>query len=243
MKKTKSKKLVILGMIIALSGNSFSLFGGGGGDSSYWQMKTYFESVAINAQTLKSMNTQLEQINHMVSQAKKMPEEYFQTNFKQYQEIIATLSKITNNTKSTLRDAKKAELWFEDTYKDVKNKNYQALLDRFTTSLDNLSYDSMKTAGLASEATKKTSNNAKTLINKAKNAQNPVQLLDVLSSWSSNLSTQLGTITEVLASDSRLKALENAEKAQQRKISQERHKFTQNSLQKTIDKMKKLNGK
>lgn len=243
--KIRNKKLIVVALLMLFASNSFSgIFGGGGGSSSdYWQMKTYFENVAINAQTLKSANSQLEQINHMIEQAKKMPDQYFKEHMKQYNDMVNTLTKITNNTKSVLKDAKKGEMWFKDVYSDVKNKNYEALLDKFTSSLDNLSYDSMKTAGLATEANRKTANNAKTLIQKAKSAENPVQLLEVLSAWSSNLSTQLGTITEVLASDSRLKALDEAEKAQQRKIAQERHKYTQDSLDKTIKKMEKINGK
>jgi hypothetical protein len=243
--KIRNKKLIVVALLMLFASNSFSgIFGGGGGGSSdYWQMKTYFENVAINAQTLKSANYQLDQINHMIEQAKKMPDQYFKDHMKQYNDMVNTLTKITNNTKSVLKDAKKGEMWFKDVYSDVKNKNYETLLDKFTTSLDNLSYDSMKTAGLATEANRKTANNAKTLIQKAKSAENPVQLLEVLSAWSSNLSTQLGTITEVLASDSRLKALDEAEKAQQRKIAQERHKYTQDSLDKTIKKMGKINGK
>ena len=101
----------------------------------------------------------------------------------------------------------------------------------------------MNTAGLASEASRKTASNAKTLLAKGRNASNPVQLLDVLAGWSSNLSSQLNVITEVLASDSRLKALEEAEKAQERKIAQERHKYTQNSLQNTIKKMETINSR
>ena len=117
------------------------------------------------------------------------------------------------------------------------------MIDRFTNSIDRLSYDAMQTAGLASEASRKTSLNARTLLAKGRNASNPVQLLDVLAGWSSNLSTQLNVITEVLASDSRLKALEEAEKAQERKIAQERHKYTQNSLQNTIKKMETINSR
>ena len=240
----RNKKMIVLVLLMLFATNSFSgIFGGGGGVGDYWQMKTYFESIAINAQTLKSANSQLEQINHMLEQAKKMPEQYFKEHMKQYTDMVNTLSKITNNTKSVLKDAKKGEMWFKDVYSDVKNKNYEAMLDKFTSSIDNLSYDSMRTAGLASEANRKTANNAKTLIQKAKSAENPVQLLEVLSAWSSNLSTQLGTITEVLASDSRLKALEEAEKAQERKIARERHKYTQESLEKTIKKMERINGK
>jgi len=236
------KFLIFFATLVSINGFAF-FGGGGGGDSSYWQMKTYFESVAINAQTLKSAKTDLDKINHMIEQARKMPDVYFQRHMKQYSDIISTLSKISNNTKSVLRDAKKAELWFKDVYNDVNNKNYQNLIDRFTSSIDNLSYDAMKTAGLASEASRKTANNAKTLLSKAKTAKNPVQLLEVLSDWSSNLSTQLGTITEVLSSDSRLKALENAEKAAERKLARERHEYTQNSLNKTIRKMENINGK
>lgn len=238
------RKSFIIIMIMFLFTNSYGgFFGGGGSSSSYWQMKTYFETVIVNANTLKSALKEVEQINHMIEQAKKMPEEYFNTHMREYREIIENLSKIQNNTKSILRDARKAELWFKDVYTDIDNKNYENLLDKFTTSIDNLSYDAMKTAGLASEANKKTINNAKTLLQKAKKSENPVQLLEVLSGWSSNLSSQLGSITEVLSSDSRIKALEAAEKAQERKIAKARHDYTQKSLEKTIKKMEQLNNK
>ena len=52
------KKIIFFLMTMTIiSVNSFSgILGGGSGASDYWQMKTYFESVAINAQTLKSLN-------------------------------------------------------------------------------------------------------------------------------------------------------------------------------------------
>ena len=238
------KKILFFVIMTIVSVNSFSgIFGGSGSSSDYWQMKTFFESVSINAQTLKTANEQLKQVNHMIEQARKMPDDFFKNHMKQYSEIVSTLSRISGNTKSVLRDAKKAELWFKDVYTDVNNKNYQNLIDRFTNSIDRLSYDAMNTAGLASEASKKTASNARTLLAKGRNASNPVQLLDVLAGWSSNLSSQLSVITEVLASDSRLKALEEAEKAQERKIAQERHKYTQNSLQNTIKKMETINNR
>ena len=54
------KKIIFfLILMTVISINSFSGMLGGGATSDYWQMKTYFESVAINAQTLKSLNAQL----------------------------------------------------------------------------------------------------------------------------------------------------------------------------------------
>ncbi len=67
-----------------------------------------------------------------------------------------------------------------------------------------------------------------------KNSTNIPQLLEVLSGWSSNLSTQINTITEVLSSDSRIKALENAEKAQARIENAKNNEYTKNSLKKYI---------
>ena len=139
------KKIIFfLILTTVISINSFSGMLGGGATSDYWQMKTYFESVAINAQTLKSLNAQLKEIERQIELSKKLPEEYLKKYISQYDDTIKTLVSITNTTKSTLRDAKKAELWFKDVYAEANNRQYMALLDRFTNTLDNLSRDAMK---------------------------------------------------------------------------------------------------
>ena len=125
-------------------------------------------------------------------------------------------------------------MWFEDVYEMANNRNYKNLLDKFTNSLNSLSYDSMKTSGMANASVKSTTKNAETLMNMTKNSTNIPQLLEVLSGWSSNLSTQINTITEVLSSDSRIKALENAEKAQARIENAKNNEYTKNSLKKYI---------
>ena len=157
------KKIIFFLMVtIVISVNSFSgILGGGGGVSDYWQMKTYFESVAINAQTLKSLNAQLKEIERQIELSKKLPEAYLKKYISQYDDTIKTLVRITNTTKSTLRDAKKAELWFKDVYADANNRQYMALLDRFTNTLDSLSRDAMKSGSMNEVAMKKTSDNAK----------------------------------------------------------------------------------
>ena len=102
------KKIIFfLILMTVISINSFSGMLGGGATSDYWQMKTYFESVAINAQTLKSLNAQLKEIERQIELSKKLPEEYLKKYISQYDNTIKTLVSITNTTKSTLRDAKK----------------------------------------------------------------------------------------------------------------------------------------
>ena len=104
------KKIIFFLMTMTIiSVNSFSgILGGGSGASDYWQMKTYFESVAINAQTLKSLNAQLKEIERQIELSKKLPEAYLKKYISQYDDTIKTLVRITNTTKSTLRDAMKS---------------------------------------------------------------------------------------------------------------------------------------
>ena len=144
---------------------------------------------------------------------------------------------ITNTTKSTLRDAKKAELWFKDVYAEANNRQYMALLDRFTNTLDNLSRDAMKSGSMNEVAMKKTSDNAKILIRKTHEAKNPQQVLEVLSQWSANLSIQMNTIADMISTTNRLDALKAAEEVQARREAQKRSEYTKNSLNNHIKAM------
>ena len=233
------KKIIFFLMVTTvISVNSFSgILGGGGGVSDYWQMKTYFESVAINAQTLKSLNAQLKEIERQIELSKKLPEAYLKKYISQYDDTIKTLVRITNATKSTLRDAKKAELWFKDVYADANNRQYMALLDRFTNTLDNLSRDAMKSGSMNEVAMKKTSDNAKMLIRKTHEAKNPQQVLEVLSQWSANLSVQMNAIADMISTTNRLDALKAAEEVQARREAQKRSEYTKNSLNNHIKAM------
>lgn len=233
------KKIIFFLMAITvISVNSFSgILGGGSEASDYWQMKTYFESVAINAQTLKSLNAQLKEIERQIELSKKLPEAYLKKYISQYDNTIKTLVRITNTTKSTLRDAKKAELWFKDVYADANNRQYMALLDRFTNTLDNLSRDAMKSGSMNEVAMKKTSDNAMILIRKTHEAKNPQQVLEVLSQWSANLSVQMNAIADMISTTNRLDALKAAEEVQARREAQKRSEYTKNSLNNHIKAM------
>ena len=232
------KKIIFfLILMTVISINSFSGMLGGGATSDYWQMKTYFESVAINAQTLKSLNAQLKEIERQIELSKKLPEEYLKKYISQYDDTIKTLVSITNTTKSTLRDAKKAELWFKDVYAEANNRQYMALLDRFTNTLDNLSRDAMKSGSMNEVAMKKTSDNAKILIRKTHEAKNPQQVLEVLSQWSANLSIQMNAIADMISTTNRLEALKAAEEVQARREAQKRSEYTKNSLNNHIKAM------
>ena len=232
------KKIIFfLILMTVISINSFSGMLGGGATSDYWQMKTYFESVAINAQTLKSLNAQLKEIERQIELSKKLPEEYLKKYISQYDDTIKTLVSITNTTKSTLRDAKKAELWFKDVYAEANNRQYMALLDRFTNTLDNLSRDAMKSGSMNEVAMKKTSDNAKIIIRKTHEAKNPQQVLEVLSQWSANLSIQMNAIADMISTTNRLDALKAAEEVQARREAQKRSEYTKNSLNNHIKAM------
>lgn len=233
----KRLKILVLLVLVLLSTNSFTLFSGGSIDS-YWEMMNYYETIIIKAQSLQSLNAQLKEIERQIELAKKLPTDIMNSQISQYQDTIKSLVNITNATKSVLKDSKKAELWFEDVYKMSNNREYQNLLDKFTNSLNNLSYDAMKTSGMADQAVKSTTTNAQTLVNRTRTATNVPQLLEVLSGWSSNLSTQMNVVIETLSSTSRLKALEEAEKAQARIENSKNSEYTKQSLQKYIETQK-----
>jgi len=145
--------------------------------------------------------------------------------------------RITNTTKSTLRDAKRAELWFKDVYADANNRQYMALLDRFTNTLDSLSRDAMKSGSMNEVAMKKTSDNARILIRKTHEAKNPQQVLEVLSQWSANLSVQMNAIADMISTTNRLDALKAAEEVQAKREAQKRSEYTKNSLNNHIKAM------
>ena len=69
-------KKIISGTVIlcSLSTNTFSIFGGGGGSSSaYWQMKTFYETVKVEANTVKQLRTKLEEMRLYIEQIINIP--------------------------------------------------------------------------------------------------------------------------------------------------------------------------
>ena len=81
------------------------------------------------------------------------------------------------------------------------------------------------------------------LLLQAKHAQNPIQLLQVLNSWNSNLSLQLTAITDMINNNSRIQALEYMEKSNQIKIEQEDNKKMIEILDKRIKQMRQKQKK
>ena len=192
-------KKIVAGTVVfsLLSINTFSgIFGGGGGASStYWQMKTFYETVKVEANTVKQLRTKLEEMRLYLEQIKNLPNNVLKSELNKHIGMINDLVAIQNEVKGLLGDARSFEMYLKDMYKDVRNMDYVNLLDRYAETINDLS-------------------------RQAANAQNPTQLLQVLNSWNANLSLQLSSVTDMINNNSRLQALEYLEKANQIKIEQ-----------------------
>lgn len=218
-------KKIVAGTVVfsLLSINTFSgIFGGGGGASStYWQMKTFYETVKVEANTVKQLRTKLEEMKLYLEQIKNLPNNVLKSELNKHIGMINDLVAIQNEVKGLLGDARSFEMYLKDMYKDVKNMDYVNLLDRYAETINDLSRKSMQQSVYYSTKAQNNVNvNAIYLKRQAANAQNPTQLLQVLNSWNANLSLQLSSVTDMINNNSRLQALEYLEKANQIKIEQ-----------------------
>lgn len=236
------KGIAILLIIASISSNTFAVFGiggGGSGSSTFWQMKTFYETVKVEANTIKQLRTKLEEMRILMEQIRNLPEEVLKRELGKYTGIINDLVQIQNEVKGLLGDARAFETYMKDMYKDVKNLDYIKLLDKYAETVNDLAKKSMEqSVYYSTKAQNSVNQNAIYLKQQARNAQNPVQLLQVLNSWNSNLSLQLTAITDMINNNSRIEALEYLEKANQIKMEQEERKRMLEVLNKRINEMK-----
>ena len=243
--KTK-KAIALLAILATISSNSFAfnLGGGGGSGSAFWQMKTFYETVKVEANTVKQLRTKLEEMRILMQQIKNLPEDLLKKELSKYTGMINDLVQIQNEVKGLLGDARAFETYMKDMYKDVKNLDYIKLLDKYGETVNDLAKKSMENSVYYStKAQNSVNQNAMYLKQQAKNAQNPIQLLQVLNSWNSNLSLQLTAITDMINNNSRIQALEYMEKSNQIKIEQEDNKKMIEILDKRIKQMRQKQKK
>lgn len=233
----KKLKYFLLLFCFFLPGNA-SLFGGGGSDV-YWQMKTYYETVEIRANQVKMLRNELEKMRIVIEQIKNLPEEVLSSELGQYTGMINDLVAIQNEVKGLLGDARDFEVYLSQVYDDVKNTNYISMIDRYASTINSLSENSMKqSVYYQTKAQKSVNANAMYLKKQAQNGTNPIQLLQTLNSWNSNLSMQISAITDMINNSNRIQAIDYLEKASQIKIDQEQQKVMSQILEKRITDMK-----
>jgi hypothetical protein len=229
----------IITILIFLAGiNSFSFFGGGGGsDSAYWQMKTYYESLDNKLNNLRSLNAQLEEIRRQIQYAKGLPESVLKKNLAPFTETLQEILKVSNSAKSVLREAKQTEKIFKELYSDVKNTDYVGVLDRFAKNLTELSYDSMQSQGL-SEATR---TNVAQNMNRLRSvySDTPLKALQITNSMLDNLHIQLDAMINTMSSANRIQALESAQKAEEAKQRRKEHETMKKHLEDNLKNLKK----
>ena len=238
--KNKIKKLIItiVFIISCFSMSNASILGGGGGASDYYQMMTYYEMITLNANQLKQFNNDLEQMRVYLEQVKKLPEDLMVQELSKHSDMIKQLLEIQNETKDVLKTARGFETFYQETYNDIKNGNYINLLDRYAGSLNDIAYEAMRTSNMASEANKNAGKNAKYLLEQTKSAQNPTQVLEVLSKWNSNLSYQLNSISELINNSNRLEILEKQRQANEIQMTREQQEKAKKLLEQRYKELK-----
>ena len=222
----------------------YSIFGGGGGADSIWQMKTYYEMITLNATQIKVLNNELEKMRMMIEQIKRLPEDVIRQELGQYTGMIGEMVAIQNELKDLLKDARDFETYTTAIYNDVKNMDYVALLDRYANTINDLSYNAMRSSNYYSNSvSKNVSNNAKYLMQQAKTGENPIQLLETLNSWNANLSYQITAVSDLINNSNRLQIIEYQEKANKIKLDREQQMKMENLLNQRINEMKSRSKK
>ncbi|MDR2878615.1 MAG: hypothetical protein LBV03_01695 [Fusobacteriales bacterium] len=234
------KKLKYLLFLFLFTFNiNAGIFGGGGADM-VWQMKTYYEALEIKTNQIKMLRNELEKMRMMIEQIKNLPEDVLGNELGQYAGMINDLVAIQNEVKGLLGDARDFEVYLGQVYDDVKNTNYISMIDRYASTINNLSENSMKQSiYYQSKAQKSVNANAMYLKKQAKKGENPIQLLQTLNSWNSNLSMQISSITDMINNSNRIQAIDYLEKAGQIKLDQEQQKIMNQILEKRISEMRK----
>ena len=216
----------------------------GGGSDSIWQMKTYYEMITLNATQIKVLNNELEKMRMMIEQIKRLPEDVIRQELGQYTGMISEMVAIQNELKDLLKDARDFETYTTAIYNDVKNMDYVALLDRYANTINDLSYNAMRSSNYYSNSvSKNVSNNAKYLMQQAKTGENPIQLLETLNSWNANLSYQITAVSDLINNSNRLQIIEYQEKANKIKLDREQQMKMENLLNQRINEMKSRSKK
>ena len=227
----KKLKCLLLLFLLMFNISGASILGGGGADV-VWQMKTYYEAVEIKANQVQMLRSELEK--------KNLPEEVLASELGQYTGMINDLVAIQNEVKGLLGDVRDFEVYLGQVYDDVKNTNYISMIDRYASTINSLSENSMKQSMYyQSKAQKSVNANAVYLKKQALKGENPIQLLQTLNSWNSNLSMQISSITDMINNSNRLQAIDYLEKANQIKLDQKQQEVMNQILEKRINEMRK----
>ena len=236
----KKLKCLLLLFMLMFNLSSASILGGGGGSDVVWQMKTYYEAVEIKANQVQMLRSELEKMKIMIEQIKNLPEEVLASELGQYTGMINDLVAIQNEVKGLLGDVRDFEVYLGQVYDDVKNTNYISMIDRYASTINSLSENSMKQSMYyQSKAQKSVNANAVYLKKQALKGENPIQLLQTLNSWNSNLSMQISSITDMINNSNRLQAIDYLEKANQIKLDQKQQEIMNQILEKRINEMRK----
>lgn len=240
--KEKIKKIVgiigIIGIFTTFPMNSYALFGSSTGADTYWNMKNYYENLASKLEIIKDYQLQLEKFKMQIEQWKKLPDEVLRRKTNELVKQLNEMYKANQYTQGALKSSKKAEMAFDNLYKDLLNsgdiKSYQKAVDDYYLTMKNIGKDILVKNGQSQLAQKDFKTKMVTLANELQTAKNPIQTLNVIGRINQEMAVTLERVTTLMEQTTNANRLKEAKELAEQQAIEERNRATRESIKKSI---------
>lgn len=229
----------IAGIFSITSATTYAgVFGGGGADSSYWMMKDYYENLASKLQIVKDYELQLEKFKLQLEQWKNLPEALLRQKTEQLVHKINEMYKANQYVQGALKSTKKAEVAFNNLYKDLINggnlKSYNRAIDNYYLEMKNIGADILAKNGQNQLAQKDFKTKMVALASELETAKNPNQLLNIIGRINQEMTITLERVATLMEQTSSADRLMKARELAEQQAIEERNRATRESIRKSI---------